>query len=152
MPHKPKFPEACRHLDLAVVSHTLAKHRLDICGAAKELGVHRTDLRRLTWHDPKLLDEAMETIELYRHRCNGLVIDELHSPQGWRRRRAIDLILTSQGHPMARATAAPKRKTRPTSKFVLEMNRRRALKARAIARLEPADGACSEWVSAAGPR
>jgi hypothetical protein len=125
MPHKPKFPEACRHL----VSHTLAKHRLDICGAAKELGVHRTDLRKLTWHDPKLLDEAKEAIELYAARCNGLMIDELYSPEGWRRRRAVEQILASHGHPLAMATPAPKRKHRPTSKFVLEINRRRALRA-----------------------
>jgi hypothetical protein len=160
MPHKPKFPEACRHLDLVVVSHTLAKHRLDICGAAKELGVHRTDLRKLTWHDPKLLDEAKEAIELYAARCNGLMIDELHSSEGWRRRRAVEQILASHGHPLAPAPRPRVKSNKPPSEFVIEMNRQRVLekaerdrvKARAIARQEPAGDAFSELVSAAGPR
>jgi hypothetical protein len=146
MPRIPKFPGACRHLDLGVVSHTLAKHRLDICGAAKELGVNRTDLRRLTWHDPKLLDEAKEAIELYRHRCNGLVIDELYSPERWRRRRAVEQILATQGHPLAPAPRPRVKSNKPLSKFILEKNRQGALKkaergrvkARAIARQEPA--------------
>jgi len=133
MPHKPKFPEACRHLDLAVVSRTLAKHYLDICGAAKELGVSRTDLRKLAWHDPRLLDEAKEACEIYAHRCMGLMIRDLHSGESWRRRRAVEQILSSSmayGHPLALAPAPrPKAKSnRPPSEFVLEMNRRRALK------------------------
>jgi hypothetical protein len=124
MPFIPKFPEACRHLDLAVVSLTLAKHRLDICGAAKELGVHRTDLRKLTWHNPKLLDGAKEAIELYAARCTGLMIEELHSSERWRRRRAREQLLVA-------FDPKPKPKNRPTSEFVLEMNRRYAIKKKA---------------------
>jgi hypothetical protein len=154
MPHKPKFPEACRHLDLGAVSRTLAKHRLDICGAAKELGVNRTDLRNLTHHNPKLLDEAKEAIELYAARCNGLMIDELHSPQGWRRRRAVEQILASHGHPLAPAPRLKVKSNQPPSEFIMEKNRQWALKkaerdrikARAIARQEPAGDAFSERV------
>jgi hypothetical protein len=158
MPHKPKFPEACRHLDLIVVSSALAKHRLDICGAAKELGVHRTDLRKLTWHDPKLLDEAKEAIEVYAIRCNGLMIDDFYGPEGWRRRRAVEQILASHGHPLAPAPRPKVKSNKPPSEFVLEMNRRYAIKkaerdrikARAIARREPAGDAFSERVFSTG--
>jgi hypothetical protein len=128
MPHKPKFPEGCRHLDLAVVSRTLAKHRLDICGAAKELGVHRTDLRKLTWHDPALLDVAREACELYAARCNGLMIEELYSPERWRRRRAREQLLVAFDHPLAPAPRPKVKSNKPRSEFVLEMNRRRAIK------------------------
>jgi hypothetical protein len=134
MPHKPKFPEGCRHLDLAVVSRVLAEHRLDFCGAAKALGVHRTDLRKLTHHDPKLLDEAKEVIELYTERCKGLMIQELDSPERWRRRRAREQLLAAFDHPMAAMPKPPKPKNRPPSPFVVEMNRRRAIKALSSAR------------------
>jgi hypothetical protein len=70
MPFIPKIPETCRRLDPDLVRRTLTKHRLDICAAAKELGVNRTDLRRLTWHDPKLLEEAKWACDLYVINCD----------------------------------------------------------------------------------
>ena len=134
MPFIPKFPEACRHLDPDLVRRTLTKHRLDICAAAKELGVNRTDLRRLTWHDPKLLDEAREVCDLYLHRCRALMIQGLFSPNIRKREWAVDQILSSSlavGHPMATVSRAPRPKVksnRPPSPFIVKMNRRRALK------------------------
>ena len=57
MPFIPKFPPGCAHLDLKEVERVLVRHRANLSEAAKELGVSRTDLRRLTWHSPKLLEE-----------------------------------------------------------------------------------------------
>jgi hypothetical protein len=74
MPFIPKFPEACRHLDLDHVRLTLVKHRANIPAAAKELKVSRTDLSKLTWHDPKLLEPALEMCDLFKHRCISLMI------------------------------------------------------------------------------
>ena len=134
MPFIPKFPEACRCLDLDLVRRTLTKHRLDICAAAKELGVNRTDLRRLTWHDPKLLDEAREVCDLYVIRCRSLMIEGLFSSNTRKREWAVDQILSSSlavGHPMATVSRAPRPKVksnRPPSPFIVEMNRRLALK------------------------
>ena len=134
MPFIPKFPEACRHLDLDLVRRTLTRHRLDICAAAKELGVYRADLRRLTWHDPKLLDEAKEACELYLIHCRSLMIQELYGPNRRKRERAAEQNLSSSmayGHPLAtlsQSASKPKLKSNPPSPFIVEMDRRRALK------------------------
>lgn len=125
-----KFPPGCGHLDLACVAEVLTKHRADICAAAKELGVSSADLRRLTWHDPKLLDGAHEAIDLYSIRCHGLMIQELSSPRRRIRERAIEQLLASSlaaGHPLATVpTPRPKIKSnKPPSEFILEMRRRR---------------------------
>jgi hypothetical protein len=127
-----KFPPGCAHLDLEHVAEVLTKHRADICASAKELGVSSADLRRLTWHDAKLLDGAHEAIDLYAIRCQGLMIQELSSPRLRIRERAVDQILASSfaaGHPLATAQLPRSRqKTQPTSEFILEMRRRAALR------------------------
>jgi hypothetical protein len=129
-----KFPPGCARLDLRRVAEVLTKHRADICAGAKELGVSRTDLRRLTWHDPKLLHGAYEAIDLYAIRCQSLMIQELSSPRRRIRERATDQILASSlaaGHPLATAPA-PKpmvKSNKPPSEFILEMRRRRSLSA-----------------------
>ena len=129
MPFIPKFPEACRHLDLGLVRRTLVKHRANITAAAKELKVSRTDLRRLTWHDPKLLKPALEMCDLFTIRCTGVMIKALYSRNRRRREWGVDKILASPlaaGCPLA---PAPKVKsTKPPSEFILEMRRRAAAK------------------------
>jgi hypothetical protein len=156
MPFIPKMPEACRHLDPDLVRRTLTKHRLDICAAAKELGVKQTDLRRLTWHDPKLLDEASEACDLYVIRCRDLMIQALYSPNIRKREWAVGQILSSSlaaGHPMATVSRAPRPKVksnRPLSPFFAEINQRRALK-KARARAAEGEAFCGS-VSSAGPR
>ena len=144
-----------------MVSRTLARHRLDICAAAKALGVNRTDLRKLTWHDPKLLEEGLDACFSYRSDCFGLMLDDLSSPRRWKRARAAEQILASPfayGHPMALAMAPARRpkpkSNKPWSPFVVEMNRRRALKKAALsaAQADAATEAISESVSAAEPQ
>jgi hypothetical protein len=134
MPFIPKFPEACRRLDLDLVRRTLEKHRLDICAAAKELGVNRTDLRRLTRHDPELLEEAKWACDLYVINCRSLMIEGLFSSNRRKQEWAVGQILSSSmayGHPVATLSRPrpPKPKSnRPLSPFIVEMNRQRALK------------------------
>ena len=109
MPFIPKFPPGCAHLDLREVERVLVRHRANISEAAKELGVSQTDLRKLTWHSPKLLEEALLWCDVYVNRCNGLLIEALHSKSRRRREWASDKILSSSmayGHLFARAPPA----------------------------------------------
>jgi hypothetical protein len=106
LPFIPKFPPGCAHLDLKEVERVLTRHRANISEAAKELGVSRTDLRRLTWHNPKLLEEGLIWCEVYVGRCNGLLIQALNSKSRRRREWAADRILSSSlgyGNPFAPA-------------------------------------------------
>ena len=56
----PKRPPALKHLSSQAASIALAKHFGDIAKAAKELNINRTDLRKLTWHNPRILNAAHE--------------------------------------------------------------------------------------------
>ena len=106
MPFIPKFPPGCAHLDLKEVERVLVRHRANISEAAKELGVSRTDLRKLTWHSPKILEEALVWCGVYVDRCNGLLLDALHSRSRRKREWASDKILSSgmaYGDPFASA-------------------------------------------------
>jgi hypothetical protein len=91
----PKFPPGCSHLDLKEVERVLIRHRANISEAAKELGVSRTDLRKLTWHKPKLLEEALLWCGVYVSRCDGLLIQALDSKSRRRREWAVDKLLSS---------------------------------------------------------
>jgi hypothetical protein len=133
MPFIPKMPEACRNLDRNLVRGTLTRHRLDICAAAKELGVKRTDLCRLTWHDPKLLDEARDVCDVYLHRCRSLLMSALRSPRARKREWAAERILGSSlfgAQPLSPLLQPAPRRKGPThmSPLLVEMYRRRALK------------------------
>jgi len=108
LPFIPKFPPGCSHLDLKEVERVLVRHRANINEAAKELGVSRTDLRRLTWHNPKLLEEALLWCDVYVSRCHGLLIEALDSKSRRRREWASDKLLSSSlayGHLFASALA-----------------------------------------------
>ena len=99
MPFIPKFPPGCAHLDLKEVERVLIRHRANISEAAKELGVSRTDLRRLTWHKPKLLEEALLWCGVYVSRCDGLLIQALDSKSRRKREWAVDkLMLSGMGY------------------------------------------------------
>ena len=112
MPIKPKFPPGCAHLDLKEVERVLTKHRADITAAAKELGVSRTDLRRLTWHDPKLLEEGLFLCWAHVSRCNDVIISAIYSNNRRKREWACDKILSTGmagNHPFATAVRAVSR-------------------------------------------
>jgi hypothetical protein len=66
VPWVPLRPPVLNHLSEEAASAVLAKHFGDIVKAARELGVDRKDLRKLTWHNPNILNAAHERMELFR--------------------------------------------------------------------------------------
>ena len=56
-------PASLAHLSDEAAARALSKHFGNIVEAAKELGVDRKDLRRLTWSNPAILDAAHERME-----------------------------------------------------------------------------------------
>jgi hypothetical protein len=106
MPHVPKVPGSCVGLNLALVEKTLTKHQANVAAAAKELGVPVSDLRRLTWAKPALLETALDEMEAVVARAEGVLIEMLDSDDPRRRERAVDKILSSwaaRDHPLAPA-------------------------------------------------
>jgi hypothetical protein len=59
-----KAPAGFEDLDLELVSYVLAAHRGAFYPAARELGVTGSELTRLTWAKPELLDEAHKRMRL----------------------------------------------------------------------------------------
>jgi hypothetical protein len=109
LPFIPKFPPGCAHLDLKEVERVLIRHRANINEAAKELGVSRTDLRKLTWHSPKILEEALLWCGVYVSRCDGLLIRALDSKSRRRCEWAVDKLMSSgmgYGHLLSPAPPA----------------------------------------------
>jgi hypothetical protein len=101
-----KIPDSCADLCPAKVERVLEKHFGNIYTAACELGVPGPDLRRLTWAQPSLLENALEEHELVVQRAMGVVIQALDSPDPQRRQWASDKIMSSylaRGHPLAPA-------------------------------------------------
>ena len=66
MPHVPTRPPALEHLSDEAASIVLARHFGDIVKAACDLGVDRKALRRLTWHNPRILAAAHERGLIHR--------------------------------------------------------------------------------------
>ena len=71
MPFIPKRPPSLAHLSDEAAARALSKHFGDVVEAAKELGVDRKDLRRLTWHNPRILDAAHERMSLLFTICGA---------------------------------------------------------------------------------
>jgi hypothetical protein len=86
MPFVLKRPPALNHLSDEAASIVLAKHFGDVVKAAKELGVDRKDLRRLTWHNPRILNAAHERMELFRIGVKSKILEAVYSPHAKRRR------------------------------------------------------------------
>ena len=84
----------------------LARHFGDVVKAARELGVDRTDLRRLTWHNPRILNAAHERMELFRIGVRSKIIGAMYSRSAKRRRWGFDAMFDSyefRDHPFASA-------------------------------------------------
>lgn len=92
-----KRPVALAHLSDEQAASALSKHFGNIVEAAKELGVDRKDLRRLTWSNPAILDAAHERMELFILVRRSEVMTGLWSEVGSVRRRAIDRIAANPG-------------------------------------------------------
>jgi hypothetical protein len=95
VPFVPKRPPALKHLSSADASAVLAKHFGDVVKAAKELNVDRKDLRRLTWHNPRILKASHERMELFRIGVRSKIIEAVWSRSAKRRRWGVDAMFDS---------------------------------------------------------
>jgi hypothetical protein len=74
-----KVPAAVANLDLDVVTEVLARNACNITDAAAEFGVSPSDLRRLMWANPKLLDVSSEIVERRLDIAEKNVLEALRS-------------------------------------------------------------------------
>ena len=95
MPHVPKRPPALERLSDEAASVVLARHWGDVVKAAKELGVDRKDLRRLTWHNPRILAAAHERMQLFHICVKSKIIQAIYSRSAKRRRWGVDAMFDS---------------------------------------------------------
>ena len=73
LPYIPPRPPELDHLTDEAASAALASHYGNFTLAARELGVDAKLLRRLFWHNPRIMDTSKERTELF----HSMVIDEL---------------------------------------------------------------------------
>ena len=73
MPYIPPRPPELDHLTDEAASAALASHYGNFTLAAREFGVDAKLLRRLFWHNPRIMDTSKERAELF----HSMVIDEL---------------------------------------------------------------------------
>jgi hypothetical protein len=125
MPHVPKRPPALEHLSDEAASIVLARHFGDFVKASRDLGVKRTDLRRLTWHNPRILKASHERMELFHIGVKSKIIAALYSRSAKRRRWGFDAMFDSyefRDHPFASARWAQREQVKATEagRLVLE--------------------------------
>ena len=95
MPFVHPRPPALKHLGSAAASAMLAKHFGDIAKAAKELNVNRTDLRKLTWHNPNILNAAHERMALFRMGVRSKITGAIYSGRAKKRQWGFDALFDS---------------------------------------------------------
>jgi hypothetical protein len=101
-----KRPASLAHLSDEAAARALSKHFGNIVEAAKDLGVDRKDLRRLTWSNPAILDAAHERIDLFVITMQGELVSGVMRGSAGVRQRAIDRmyrVAAIPGHPVGRA-------------------------------------------------
>jgi hypothetical protein len=101
-----KRPASLAHLSDEAAARALSKHFGNIVEAAKDLGVDRKDLRRLTWSNPAILDAAHERIDLFVITMQGELVSGVMNGSAGVRQRAIDRmyrVAPIPGHPVGRA-------------------------------------------------
>ena len=85
-----KRPAALAHISDEAAARALSKHFGNFVEAAKDLGVDRKDLGRLTWSNPAILDAAHDRMSLFIFIQQGEIIHGLTSKSASVRRRAAD--------------------------------------------------------------
>ena len=90
-------PAALAHISDEAAAKALSRHFGDFVQAACELNISRTDLRRLTWANPSILDAAHERMQLFIFVRKDEIISGLHSRRASERRRAVDRIAANPG-------------------------------------------------------
>ena len=95
MPFVPARPLSLNHLSDEVASLALDKHLGDFAKAAKELNINRSDLRKLTWHNPQILNAAHERMWLFRSGVRTKITAAIYSGSAKRRRWGFDAMFNS---------------------------------------------------------
>jgi hypothetical protein len=90
-----KRPAALAHISDETAARALSRHFGDVTKAAKELGVDRKDLTRLTWHNPAILDAAHERMSLFIFLQRDEIISGINSRVASVRRRAVDRLFAN---------------------------------------------------------
>jgi hypothetical protein len=98
MPFVPKRPLSLKHLTDEQAARSLSRNFGNVAAAARELGVGRADLRKLTWHNPKILDAAADRQELFVERMWSEAVRGLNHRSARVRMRAADRLFA---HPRA---------------------------------------------------
>ena len=95
MPFVPARPLSLNHLSDEAASLALDKHLGDFAKAAKELNINRSDLRKLTWHNPRILDAAHERMWLFRSGVRSKITAAIYGGSAKRRRWGFDAMFDS---------------------------------------------------------
>jgi hypothetical protein len=160
MPHVPKRPPALAHVSDEAASIVLARRFGDFVAAARDLGVDRKALRRLTWHNPRILNAAHERMDLFHSLVKSKIIAALYSGSAKRQRWAADAMSDAIGFsdsPFARARVASSPSPAKVAagirlvlgrKSAAELARERAAEVEADRRLEHVDLASIDAVTA----
>jgi hypothetical protein len=86
----PPRPSSLAHLSDDEAARSLSRHFGDIVAAARDLGVDRTDLRRLTWSNPMILDAAHDRVDLFLGQVWDEAARSLNHRSARVRERAVD--------------------------------------------------------------
>jgi hypothetical protein len=95
MPFVPARPLSLAHLSDEAASLALDKHLGDFVKAAKELNINRSNLRKLTWHNPKILNAAHERMWLFRSGVRSKITAAIYSGSAKCRRWGFDAMFDS---------------------------------------------------------
>jgi hypothetical protein len=135
-----KRPPLLKHLSDEAAARALSRHFGDFVKAAKELGVDRRALRRLTWSNPAILDAAHERMAMVVERVWDEAVRGLDSKRASVRERAVDRMFAHPrmiGHPFAPALSvfarAPRARGPRSSDVFINAERARAAVDRELA-------------------
>ena len=102
-------PPSLAHLSDEAAARALSRRYGDIVAAAKDLGVDRKDLRRLTWHNPGILAAAHERIDLFVITMRGELVSQAMHGSSRVRQCAFDRmyrVAAIPDHPIGKAFAS----------------------------------------------
>jgi hypothetical protein len=89
-----RHPVGLAGLDLGRVARVLVKHRANVSAAAKALKVSSSDLRRLTWSHPRLIELALEEAHRLVDRAEAKLVEALDGDHPDRALSAATYILS----------------------------------------------------------
>jgi hypothetical protein len=92
-PKRGSIPESCADLDLPTVGEELIRTMGNVRAAARAPMVPTSDLRRLVWAYPELMDAALEAGERALDAAEAAVVEAMRSGAMARRMRPADLLL-----------------------------------------------------------